>query len=304
LLSLLRARILKKSTRRNQMSFVAKIIIPKIVLALSLTGILGITRAIAAQPVIKDCEQCPEMIVVPAGKFTMGTNGEDGREDDEVPARTVTIVQPFALGKYEVTFDEWDACVASGACEKAADESWGRVRRPVINVNLAQANAYAKWLSAKTGKQYALPSEAQWEYAAQAGGSQGAPWAGDKTRACEHANVYDALAKAKLMFDWAVFPCTDGFTETAPVGSFAANAFGLHDMLGNVWEWVADCYRPSYAEAPADGSAVTADTCMKHLSRGGSWNIFPAWVRSGYRYGLKGELRASNLGLRVMRVVN
>ena len=283
------------------MSFTGKFFFTNGALALVLFAVLGVTNAIASQSVIKDCEQCPEMITVPAGQFTMGTNGEGGREDDEAPARSVTIAQPFALGKYEVTFDEWDACVADGACEKAPDEAWGRGRRPVINVNFAQVNAYTKWLSAKTGKQYALPSEAQWEYAAQAGGNQGTFWGDNKARACEYANVYDTLAKTKLMFDWAVFPCADGYTETAPVGMFAPNVFGLHDMLGNVWEWVADCYRPSYAGAPSDGSAVTAETCMKHVSRGGSWNIFPAWVRVGYRYALMGGLRASNLGFRVMR---
>ena len=285
------------------MSCTGKFVFNNGALALVLFGVLGVTNAIASAPVIKDCEQCPEVIIVPAGQFIMGADGEDGREDDEAPARTVTIAQPFALGKYEVTFDEWDACVAAGACEKAADEAWGRGRRPVINVDFAQVNVYTQWLSAKTGKQYALPSEAQWEYAAQAGRSQGTFWGGNQARACEYANVYDTLAKTKLMFDWAVFPCADGYTETAPVGTFAPNAFGLHDMLGNVWEWVADCYRPSYARAPTDGRAVTADTCMKRVSRGGSWNIFPAWVRTGYRYGLMGGLRASNLGFRVMRVV-
>lgn len=285
------------------MSCTGKFFFTNGVLALVLFAVLGVTNAIASQSVIKDCEQCPEMIIVPAGQFIMGTNGEDGREDDEAPARSVTIAQPFALGKYEVTFDEWDACVAASACEKAPDEAWGRGHRPVINVNFAQVNAYTKWLSEKTGKPYALPSETQWEYAAQAGGNQGTFWSDNKARACEYANVYDTLAKTKLMFDWAVFPCADGFAETAPVGTFAPNAFGLHDMLGNVWEWVADCYHPSYAGAPSDGSAVTAETCMKHVSRGGSWNIFPAWVRTGYRYGLMGGLRASNLGFRVMRVV-
>ncbi len=280
-----------------------KVVVSHFALALLLASVFAVSNVNAAGNAIKDCEQCPEMMVVPPGQFTMGTSGEDGREDDEVPARTVTIAQPFALGKYEVTFDEWDACVAAKACEKAADEAWGRGRRPVINVNYAQANAYAKWLSTTTGKEYSLPSEAQWEYAARAGASQGTPWGGDKARACEHANVYDTLTKAKLLFDWAAFPCADGFADTAPVGTFAPNPFGLHDMLGNVWEWVADCYRPNYANAPADGSAITGEKCMKHLSRGGSWNIFPAWVRAGYRYGLQGELRASNLGFRVMRVM-
>ncbi len=275
-------------------------VVSKLGLALLFATVFGAT---AAENVIKDCDHCPEMVVVPAGQFTMGTNGEDGREDDEVPARVVTIAQPFALGKYEVTFDEWDACVAAKACDKNADEAWGRGRRPAININYAQANAYVKWLSATTGKEYSLPSEAQWEYAAQAGASLGTPWGNDKARACEFASLYDTMTKAKLLFDWAAFPCVDGFTETAPVGTFAANAFGLHDMLGNVWEWVADCYRPNYTNAPTEGSAVTAETCIKRLSRGGSWNIFPAWVRAGYRYGLQGTLRANNLGFRVMRTV-
>ena len=285
------------------MSCIAKVVMSNFGLALLLAGFFAPTNVSAAENVIKDCDQCPEMIMVPAGEFTMGTKGEDGREDDEMPARTVTIAHAFALGKYEVTFDEWDACVSANACQKAADEAWGRGRRPVININYAQANAYAKWLSTTTGKEYSLPSEAQWEYAARAGASEGTPWRGDKARACDHANVYDTLTKRKLLFDWAAFPCADGFTETAPVGTFAPNAFGLHDMLGNVWEWVADCYRPNYTNAPVDGSAVKAETCAKHLSRGGSWNIFPAWVRTGYRYGLQGELRASNLGFRVMRAM-
>lgn len=260
-------------------------------------------NAFAAPETFKDCDQCPEVVVVPAGQFVMGTNGEDGREDDEAPARTVTFTQPFALGKYEVTFDEWGACVTDNACKQVSDEGWGRGRRPVINIDFAQANAYVKWLSAKTGKTYALPSEAQWEYAARAGTNQETYWGKDKARSCEHANIFDPLTRAKLAFDWVAFPCDDKFAETAPVGSFATNAFGLHDMLGNVWEWVADCYRPGYKGAPTDGSAVTADTCMKQLSRGGSWNIFPAWVRAGYRYGLQGGLRANNLGFRVMRVM-
>ena len=181
------------------------------VLPIVLLIVLGMTNARASESVIKDCDQCPEMIAVPAGQFTMGTNGEDGREDDEAPAHNVTIAQSFTLGKYEVTFDQWDACVAADACERAPDEGWGRGHRPVINVNFAQVNAYVKWLSEKTGKQYALPSETQWEYAARAGANQGTLWGGDKARACEYANVYDALAKTKLMFDWAVFPCADGF---------------------------------------------------------------------------------------------
>ena len=286
------------------MSRARKIVVSIAGLALAVAGILDANNAIAADTSSKNCDQCPEMVVVPASQFVMGaTLGEAGHEDDEAPARTVTFAQPFALVKYEVTFDEWDACVIAGGCEKTTDETWGRGRRPAINVNYVQAMAYTKWLSVKTGKQYALPSEAQWEYAAQAGATQGTFWGNGKARTCEYANVYDATAKAKLMFDWAVFPCNDRHTETAPVGSFAPNALGLHDMLGNVWEWVADCYRQNYTDAPADGSAVNAETCMKQISRGGSWNIFPVWVRTGYRYGLEAKLRSSNLGFRVMRTL-
>ena len=281
-----------------------KFVAPMTGLMLAIAGTFFACTVIAADATVKDCEQCPELVIVPAGQFTMGgTAGEEGREDDEAPARVVTIAQPFALGKFEVTFDEWDVCVAAGACDKVADEGWGRGRRPVINVNFAQANAYVKWLSTKTGKQYALPSEAQWEYAAQFGATQGTYWGADKARSCEFASVYDVLTREKLKFDWKSFPCEDRFETTAPAGSYAANSIGLHDMLGNVWEWVADCYRPSYVGAPSNGSAVTAATCDKQLARGGSWNIFPAWVRTGYRYGLQGRLGANNLGFRVMRVM-
>ncbi len=271
-------------------------------IALALLGAgAGAAPALAAES-FRDCDQCPEMVVVPAGEFTMGARADDdSREDDERPARTVSFAKPFAIGRFEITFDEWDACVAGGGCEKGPDEGWGRGRRPVIHVDFKQAMAYVAWLSRKTGKTYALPSESQWEYAARAGGTAETPWGRTKDQACRVANVYDATAKAKQPFDWPAFPCEDGFTETAPVGSFAPNAFGLHDTLGNVWEWIADCYRPTFAGAPTDGSAVEADTCMKRMSKGGSWNIFPAWVRPGYRYGLEGNLRSSNLGLRVVR---
>lgn len=262
-------------------------------------GGAGITHAADG---FRDCEQCPEMVVVPAGEFTMGAQPDDDtREDDERPARTVTFAKPFAIGRFEITFDEWDACVAGGGCEKGPDEGWGRGRRPVIHVDFQQAKGYVAWLSRRTGKTYALPSEAQWEYAARAGGSAEIPWGRAKDQACRAANVYDTTAKAKQPFDWPAFPCEDGHAETAPVGSFAPNAFGVHDMLGNVWEWIADCYRPTLAGAPANGSAVEAENCMKRMSKGGSWNIFPAWVRPGYRYGLEGNLRSTNLGLRVVR---
>lgn len=250
----------------------------------------------------KDCAQCPEMVVLPLGSFQMGTpDSEPVREDDEGPVRKVTFAKPFAMGKYEVTFDEWEACVAERACEAANDEGWGKGKRPVIHVNYGQALGYVKWLSKKTGKAYSLPSEAQWEYGARAGSTELNYWSTATDKACTFANVFDTTSQAKLRQQWKSFPCDDGFTETSPVGSFAANAFGLHDMLGNVWEWTEDCYIPNYAAAPTDGSAVRSDSCLKRMSRGGSWNVFPIWVRSTYRYGIEPALRASNLGFRVVR---
>ena len=255
----------------------------------------------AAGTVLKDCEQCPELVVIPAGPFTMGaTPGEQGADDDEGPPHAVTVATSFALGKYEVTFDEWEACVADKACERTPDEGWGRGKRPVLHVNYEQAVGYTKWLSTRTGKVYRLPSEAEWEYAARAGSDQASPWGADAARACEFANVYDESSKVKYRFGWPNFRCDDRNVETAVVGGYAPNAFGLHDMLGNVWEWVADCYR-SYDGAPTDGRAVTLDGCKKRISRGGSWNVFPVWIRVSYRYGLEPQLRSNNLGLRVLR---
>jgi formylglycine-generating enzyme required for sulfatase activity len=261
-------------------------------------------EGLAAGSVVRDCDTCPELVVVPKGEFTMGATADDpSRDDDEGPQRVVAFARPFAIGKYEVTFDEWDACVADRACEQTGDEGWGRGRRPVINVTFAQVQAYLQWLSGKTGKSYRLPAEAEWEYAAR-GGSAGPRFWGAPERACEFANVYDRTARAKYLFDWDSFPCEDKYTETAPVGSFAPNGFGLHDVLGNVFEWVADCYRPTYAGAPIDGSAVLQEGCLKQLSRGGSWNIFPAWVRASYRYGLAAALHSNNLGFRVARALD
>lgn len=266
---------------------------------LAFAGIACVSVAAGAPVELKDCEQCPPMVVVPAGSFSMGSN-DAGAEEDEGPPHKVTIAKPFALGKYEVTFDEWEACVADKACERTPDEGWGRGRRPVLHVNYDKATGYAKWLSAKTGQVYRLPSEAEWEYAARAGTAQNRPWGSDAAAACAHANVYDESAHMKYRFGWRPAKCDDKSVETAPVGSYAANAFGLHDMLGNVWEWVADCY-VAYANAPTDGSAASSADCKKRISRGGSWNVFPIWVTASYRYGLEPVLKSSNLGFRVLR---
>jgi formylglycine-generating enzyme required for sulfatase activity/Tol biopolymer transport system component len=257
----------------------------------------------ATGAVIRDCPECPEMMVVPAGRFVMGSPPDEaGRDADEGPQHTVTFARPFAIGRYEVTFDEWDACVAAGACSHVADEGWGRGRRPVINVSHEQSVRYAEWLSEKTGRTYRLPSEAEWEYAARGGSTTAWFWGESPARACEFAAVGDRTTKTSHP-DWTVHECDDGYTETAPVGSFKPNGFGLWDVVGNVWEWVADCYNGSYDGAPVDGSAWREGDCSRRVDRGGGWYNKPEPVRMASRYGGKSARYNRTLGFRVARTL-
>ena len=208
----------------------------------------------------RDCLDCPEMVVVPAGSLMMGSPpGEEGRSSDESPRHRVTIARPFAVGKYEVTFAEWDACVSAGGCggHRPGDLDWGRGSRPVINVNWKDAKAYVRWLSDKTGKQYRLMSEAEWEYAARGGTTTRYSWGDDIGRNRANCEGCGSRWDDKL---------------TAPVGSFPANVFSLHDMHGNVWEWVEDCWNGNYRGAPSDGNAWMDGDCDIRVLRGGSWN--------------------------------
>jgi formylglycine-generating enzyme required for sulfatase activity len=246
----------------------------------------------------RDCAACPEMVVVPAGQFMMGSpESEIGRGSNEGPQRKVTMPS-LAIGKYEITFAQWDACAAEGGCShKPGDETWGRGRRPAINVSWHDATEFVAWLSRKTGKPYRLPTEAEWEYAARAvadASEPHPPFSTGSTINYRQAN-YDAN-----------FTYADGKMglyrqKTVEVGSFRRNAFGLHDMHGNVWEWVQDCYRDSYSGAPTDGSAVEARDCSLRILRGGSWNYFPQLLRSAYRYATAPEVRLDMVGLRVAR---
>jgi formylglycine-generating enzyme required for sulfatase activity len=258
----------------------------------------------AAGEEFKDCTQCPAMIVVPAGESVMGSPAaEAGRSDDEAPEHVVTIAKPFAVGKYEVTFAEWDACVEDKHCAQLGKTVWGRRHHPVVNVSYGQAVGFTQWLSDKTGKKYRLLSEAEWEYAARGGSTSARFWGSSPDRACQFANVYDLTAKAAHDFRWENFPCEDGYANTAPVGSFEPNGFGLHDMLGNVWEWVDDCYNDSYAGAPRDGRVWRTGDCSQRVNRGGGWYGPPRFVRSAERDGLGSARGDDRVGLRVARTL-
>ena len=251
----------------------------------------------------RDCDGCPEMVVVPAGSFMMGSPINDlGQDSDEQPQRKVVLAAPFGVGKYEVTFAEWDACVADGGCKhKPEDAGWGRDRRPVINVSWDDAkNGYLPWLSKKTGKMYRLLTEAEWEYAARGGVESENPlrysWGDEVNHELANYGSDDCcagLAEGK-----------DQWVNTAPVGEFEANPYGLFDMHGNVWEWVEDCYKDSYEDAPLDGSAINSPACVSRITRGASWNDIPVSLRTANRdVGLPG-FRDASFGFRIARTLH
>ena len=231
----------------------------------------------------------PAMVVLPTGRFRMGDLSGDGY-DDERPVRTVTISRRIAMGQYPVTFEDYDLYVLAMGAKRPGDEGWGRGIRPVINVNWADAQAYATWLSAQTGKTYRLPSESEWEYAARAGTETAYSW-GDEI-GVNRANGADS-GRA-----W-------GGRQTSPVGSFAPNGFGLYDMHGNVWEWVEDCWHDNYEGAPSDGSAWTSGgDSHERVVRGGSWGRYPRLLRSATRVRFTPSYRYINLGFRLVQDLN
>jgi formylglycine-generating enzyme required for sulfatase activity/uncharacterized caspase-like protein len=234
---------------------------------------------------------CPEMVVLPAGSFTMGSpDNESGRDTDEGPLRTVTIAQPFAVGKFEVTFDEWDACVAGGGCtHNPSDSGWGKGRRPVINVSWSDAKEYVAWLSKLTGQPYRLLTEAEWEYAARA-----------VTSTAMRHTVYSFGDDPGPLGEHAWYYVNAG-DRTNPVGGKKANAFGLHDMLGNISEWVEDCNVDSYKAAPSDGSAVPDKPGCSRLFRGGSWLNRPRFLRIAHRNRDNLNSRTNKYGFRIAR---
>ena len=225
-----------------------------------------------------------EMVAIPGGRFRMGDLSGDG-DDDETPVHIVRIA-PFEMGKYEVTFSQWDACVADGRCSHVPDdEGWGRGNRPVMNVSWEDVQGFIAWLNTRTGGGYRLPTESEWEYAARAGSTTEYSWGnriGNNRANCDE-------------------DCGDRWEHTAPVGSFASNAWGLHDMHGNVWEWVEDCLNESYVGAPGDGSAWRSGDCRRRVCRGGSWSSDAGDLRSADRNWSTRSNRLINLGFRLAR---
>jgi formylglycine-generating enzyme required for sulfatase activity len=238
----------------------------------------------------------------------MGTPvSEPKSEDRERPQHDVTISRPFAIGIFEVTFDEWDACVAAKGCNnfRPDDERWGRNKRPVIHVNWYDANAYVQWLRQVTHEDYRLPSEAEWEFAARGGTTTAYSFGDDEDDLCGFANAADASLNAGPNQGYLPLDCNDGFgAETAPVGSFQPNPYGLYDMHGNVWEWLADCWNESYAGVPVDGSAWTKGDCNRRVLRSASWvDAKGGSLRSGHRGRIDASMRSNNLGFRVARSI-
>ncbi len=309
-----------------------------LVLALAIVGMVAWPAGVQAQPTtFRDCANCPEMVVIPAGSFAMGAPpGEEEREGVpetfrgfSAPQLRVTIGRSFSMGKYEVTRGEYaafvqatnratgDSCYAYNSEGKWAQQSgrnWRNPgfaqsdRDPVVCVSWDDAHAYTKWLSSVTGKNYHLPSEAEWEYAARAGSAAARFWGDSREGACFYGNFADLTAASALNWEKTtqlIFFCADGFTYTAPVGSFRANALGVYDMLGNAWEWGGDCWTENLTDALADGvyrgTPAHPGDCSKPVARGGSWDSYPRDARSAFRgRGISGN-RFSDLGFRIAR---
>ena len=237
----------------------------------------------AAPQVFKDCDVCPEMVVLPKGAFIMGSDLLPA----EQPKHPVFIKKPFAMSRFEITFDNWEACLIEKGCtHNPHDHNWGRGRQPIMNIDFHMAEGYAKWLSQKTGHTYRLPTEAEWEYGARAG-STTAYWFGD--------NPDDGMINCRQ--------CTGAVPghRNAPVGQYKPNPFGLYDMHGNAYEWVSDCWIPHYKGAPRDGSARTEGDCAIRVIRGGSWYYFSRQSRSSSRAKNPAAVKSYWLSFRVVR---
>ncbi len=232
--------------------------------------------------IFRDCEACPELVVVPPGDFTMGSNDTPY----EKPEHAITIRRSFAIGRREVTFAEWDQCADAGVCKHRPDDhGWGRGDRPAINISWDDAKLFVAWLSQKTGQKYRLPSEAEWEYAARAGTKTPFWWG--REAGTGHAQC-----------DTCGSPTTK---QVAVTGSYRPNGFGLYDTAGNAAEWVEDCWNDNYRNAPRDGAAWTSGDCRLRVFRGGNFLSKATEVRSASRFRYDVDVRYYANGFRVMR---
>jgi formylglycine-generating enzyme required for sulfatase activity len=269
-----------------------------------------------------DCAGCPELVTVPAGKGVFGSaENEPGRDAGEGRQREIVIAKPFALGRYEVTRAQFAAFAAAAGYKSEPgcfvwsdghwvfdqDRNWSDPgfkqtdRDPVVCVSWKDATAYTAWLARKTGKPYRLPSEFEWEYAARAGSGAARHWGADSGRLCRYGNGADLTAN-KVHPEWPSAACSDGFVNTAPVGSFEPNAFGLYDMLGNAAEWTADCWKEPGSETASAGDAeAAAADCSRRVVRGGAFNYTQRLLRSAARLKANAAGRIFNLGFRVAR---
>jgi len=236
---------------------------------------------------------------VPAGSFTMGSpSNEPERSNNETQVR-VSIAAPFAVGRYAVTFDEWGACVADGGCNgyKPSGQGGERGKHPVVNVNWADAKAYAAWLSSKTGKTYRLPSEAEREYVARAGTTTPFWWGSSITpKQANYNSVADPYRGGGSKGEYRGY--------ASPVDSFEPNPWGLYNVHGNVWEWTEDCWNESNTGNPGDGRARTTGDCSDRVVRGGSWNLNPHFLRSAVRYWRPANSRYTDRGFRLARTLS
>lgn len=303
---------------------------------LVLAGLLLLAGPVQAAP-RADCRDCPPMVALQGGTFLLGSPPtEPARRNSEGPQKSVTV-PPFAIGETEVTVRQYAAfvkatnrpdgpgCFVHGDGEDdvsklSATHSWRNPRfaqtpdHPVVCVALTDAQAYAAWLSQKTGRRYRLPSEAEWEFAARGGTTT--PWFwGTSGDDCAHMNGGDeTLAKGFPAWMGVVqaalkggeagsrlVACEDGAVFTGPVGRYKPNPFGLKDITGNAWEWTLDCYQPSYADTPADGRPYTGGECKEHRTRGGSWDDYPDDLRIAVRKRLPPDVRRSDVGFRLVR---
>ena len=280
-------------------------------------------RRLAAGTVFRDCADCPEMVVIPRGRVKVAASENGGGNGAAAPQRVLTLPGAIGMGKYEVTraqyarFVEEAGYATKGSCfvwsglryEHDVSKSWREPgfaqtdEDPVVCVNWNDARAYTRWLSAKSGQAYRLPTEAEWEYAARAGSTALRPWGDDARETCRYANVADLSTMRGVpgTTSWLFHDCDDKHAYTAPVGSYQANAYGLYDMLGNAWEWTEDCQDDANAGAQSDDPQCPKGACCRRVLRGGAWVDSPTFVRYDFRFFIGSADRDFYAGFRVVR---